>query len=71
MVFYGLVNLDADLAHKVRDIASRHSTHGTRRMLLASYPGTSLRYSYEARCDSYRYRINALKSRMARGRTPA
>ena len=41
------------------------------RMLLAAHPDTWLRYSYEARCNSYRYRIDALERRMARGRTPA
>ena len=41
------------------------------RMLLAAHPGTWLRYSYEARCNSYRHRIDILESRMARGRTPA
>ena len=41
------------------------------RMLLAAHPGTWLRHSYEARCDSYRHRIDVLKKRMARGRTPA
>ena len=40
-------------------------------MLLAAHPGTWLRYSYEARCDSYRHRIDILERRMARGRTPA
>ena len=39
------------------------------RMLLAAHPGTCLRLVYEARCDSYRHRIDALKRRMARGRT--
>ena len=41
------------------------------RMLLATHPDTRLRRVYEARCDSYRHRIDALKSRMVRGRTPA
>ena len=41
------------------------------RMLLATYPGTRLRLVYEARCDSYRHRIDILERRMARGRTPA
>ena len=41
------------------------------RMLLAAHPSMWLRYSYEARCDSYLYRIDILKMRMARGRTPA
>ena len=40
-------------------------------MLLAAHPDTCLRYSYEARCNSYLYRIDALERRMARGRTPA
>ena len=39
------------------------------RMLLISHPDTSLRYSYGARCDSYRHRIDILERRMARGRT--
>ena len=41
------------------------------RMLLAAHLGTWLRHAYEARCDSYRHRIDILESRMARGRTPA
>ena len=41
------------------------------RMLLATHPDTRLRRVYEARCDSYQHRIDALKSRMVRGRTPA
>ena len=41
------------------------------RMLLAAYPGTRLRHSCEAWCDSYLYKIGTLKRRMARGRTPA
>ena len=41
------------------------------RMLLAAHPGTWLRYSYEARCDSYRHRIDVLERRTACGRTPA
>ena len=40
-------------------------------MLLAAHPGMSLRLICEARCDSYRHRIDILESRMARGRTPA
>ena len=40
-------------------------------MLLAAHPDTRLRLVYEARCDSYRHRIDILESRMARGRTPA
>ena len=41
------------------------------RMLLAAHPGMSLRLICEARCDSYRHRIDILESRMARGRAPA
>ena len=41
------------------------------RMLLAAHPGMSLRLICEARCDSYRYRIDVLERRMARGRTSA
>ena len=41
------------------------------RMLLAAHPNTRLRLIHETRCDSYRHRIDILKSRMARGRTPA
>ena len=41
------------------------------RMLLAAHSDTWLRYSYEVRCDSYRYKIDTLKSRIARGRMPA
>ena len=41
------------------------------RMLLAAHPDTRLRLVYEARCDSYRHRIDILERRMARGRTPA
>ena len=40
-------------------------------MLLAAHPDTRLRLIYEARCDSYRHRIDILEMRMARGRTPA
>ena len=39
-------------------------------MLLAAHPDTHLRLVYEARCDSYRHRIDVLGGRMARGRTP-
>ena len=41
------------------------------RTLLAVHPDTRLRLIYEARCDSYRHRIDVLERRMARGRTPA
>ena len=41
------------------------------RMLLAAHPDTRLRFVYEARCGSYRHRIDTLEMRMARGRTPA
>ena len=41
------------------------------RILLAAHLGTCLRRVYEARCDSYRYRIDTLKRHMARDRTPA
>ena len=41
------------------------------RMLLAAHPGTRLRLICETRCDSYLYRIDILKMRMARGRAPA
>ena len=37
------------------------------RMLLAAHPDTRLRLIYEARCDSYRYRIDILESRMTCG----
>ena len=40
-------------------------------MLLAAHPDTRLRLIYEARCDSYRHRIDVLESHMTRGRTPA
>ena len=40
-------------------------------MLLAAHPDTRLRLVYEARCDSYRRRIDTLERRRARGRTPA
>ncbi len=40
-------------------------------MLLAAHPDMWLRYSYEARCDSYRHRIDILERRMARGCAPA
>ena len=35
------------------------------RMLLAAYPDTRLRLVYEARCDSYRHRIDVLERRAA------
>ena len=41
------------------------------RVLLAAHPDTRLRLIYEARCDSYRHRIDILEGRMARGRTSA
>ena len=41
------------------------------RMLLVAHPNTCLRLICEARCDSYRHRIDTLERRMARGRTPA
>ena len=54
-------------------MATHHYGEGIRalRMLLAAHPDTRLRHSCEARCDSYRHRIDILESRMARGRTPA
>lgn len=39
-------------------------------MLLAAHPGTRLRFIYEARCDSYRHRIDTLKRQASSGRTP-
>ena len=41
------------------------------RILLAVHPDTRLRLVCEARCDSYRHRIDILERRMARGRTQA
>ena len=54
-------------------MATHHYGEGIRalRMLLAAHPDTRLRLIYEARRDSYRYRIGTLETRMARGRTPA
>ena len=54
-------------------LAIHHYRKGiyTLRMMLAAHPDTWLRYSYEARCDSYRHRIDILERRMACGRTPA
>ena len=37
------------------------------RMLLAAHPNTRFRLVYEARCDSYRHRIDMLERRAARG----
>ena len=37
------------------------------RMLLAAHPDTRFRLVYEARCDSYRHRIDMLERRAARG----
>ena len=46
------------------DTAIHHYGEGIRalRMLLAAHPGTWLRYSYEARCDSYLHRFDVLKN---------
>ena len=54
-------------------LAIHHYREGicTLRMLLAAHPDTWLRYSYEARCDSYRHRIDILERSMARDRTSA
>ena len=40
------------------------------RMLLAAHPDTRLRLVYEARCDSYRHRIDMLERCTVHGRPP-